>query len=276
MESDNQFRFVKSTHLPELTVLHAAMDGFSYDRHAHEEHAFGVTLTGRQDFFSSGVHHRSTPGHVIQLNPEEVHDGHSGGDEPLSYVMVYIHPRHLEPLIAEAAGIARVDDFRVRETLMRDPVLRGHITELARLVSGGTGSRIEQEQALYGIASRAARHAGQFEPDAVATRPDVLLRRARDYIHSHVASDLSLEEISEAAHLSKYHFLRLFRRQFGMTPYRYVLNCRINAARAELDTGASLSDLAYRYGFADLSHFNRRFKRVYGMTPKRYQESITR
>ncbi|BBI52318.1 hypothetical protein HORIV_47390 [Vreelandella olivaria] len=55
-----------------------------------------------------------------------------------------------------------------------------------------------------------------------------------------------------------------------------MINCRINAARSALDLGASLTEVALRYGFADLSHFNRRFKRIYGMTPYQYQRDIAR
>lgn len=76
--------------------------------------------------------------------------------------------------------------------------------------------------------------------------------------------------------MSKYHFLRLFRQQFGMTPHQYVLNCSVNAARSALDQGSPLTEIALRFGFADLSHFNRRFKRIYGMTPFQYQRDITR
>jgi len=47
-----------------------------------------------------------------------------------------------------------------------------------------------------------------------------------------------------------------------------------NAAGHAFDNGGALSDVVYRYGFADLSHFNRRFKRIYGMTPRQYQASI--
>ncbi len=61
-----------------------------------------------------------------------------------------------------------------------------------------------------------------------------------------------------------------------MTPHQYVINCRVNAARSALDQGAPLTEIALRFGFADLSHFNRRFKRIYGMTPFQYQRDITR
>ncbi|HDZ37901.1 MAG TPA: AraC family transcriptional regulator [Marinobacter sp.] len=192
----------------------------------------------------------------------------------MSYVMMYIPANELEPLVANAAGREQATDFRVGATLMQDPTLSQAILELARLITNRVGSRIEQEYALYQIALRVTQHAGRFEPNALTRKVDVLLERARDFIHTHITEDLALEDISEAANLSKYHFLRLFRKQFGITPHQYVVSCRINAARHALDTGDSLNDVIYRHGFADLSHFNRRFKRIYGMTPRQYQVSI--
>ncbi len=117
---------------------------------------------------------------------------------------------------------------------------------------------------------------GAFQDTPSVTRPDTLLGLAKAYIHAHLDRDISLDEISQAAHLSKYHFLRLFRQHYGITPHQYVINCRINAARAALLKGASLNDVALRFGFADLSHFNRRFKRIYAMTPRQYQRDLAR
>lgn len=274
VEQRSQFQFNKSSHIPELTVLQAAMSDFRYDRHAHEEHAFGVTLSGRQDFFSGGHFHRSPPGHIIHFHAGDVHDGESGGADPLNYVMVYIHPDRLDPLLAEAAGQAHSGSLRLRETLLADAPLRQVILQLAELVNAGGGSQLDQEHALYQLAARVAQRLGRYQANAVSPRVDTLLLRARDYIHAHLDDDLALEDISEAVHLSKYHFLRLFRRQFGITPHQYVLNCRINAARNDLEAGQAANEVAFRYGFADLSHLNRRFKRIYGMTPRQYQASV--
>ncbi|WP_110640536.1 AraC family transcriptional regulator [Salinicola sp. CPA57] len=271
----SQFRFFKSRHVPELTVLQAAMSDFRYDPHAHEEYAFGVTLAGRQDFFSGGQYHRSPPGNVIQFNPGEVHDGQSGGGSALGYVMTYVSPAQLEAAFADATGHESTESFRSRDTLIPDPVLRDAILELARLVTQHVGSRIDQEYALYRIATRLVQRDGQFNPGAVVGRSDALLKRAREYVLAHLEEDMSLDDLSQAAHLSKYHFLRLFRQQFGMTPHQYVINCRINAARHALETGEQPSAVAMRYGFADLSHFNRRFKRIYAMTPYQYQRAVT-
>ncbi|PAU78434.1 AraC family transcriptional regulator [Halomonas salipaludis] len=274
-KQSSQFDYYKSQHIPELTVLRAALSDFSYDRHAHEEYALGVTLAGQQDFFSNGEFHRSTPGNVVLLNPEEVHDGHPGDDSMLGYVMAYVAPRQMESMFAEAVGREDAGRFMSRETLISDPVLRRSILDLSHLVTQQAGTCIEQEHALYRIATRLVQRSGTFQVDGKVSRPDALLIRAKEYILAHLEDDVSLDDISQAAHLSKYHFLRLFRQQFGITPHQYVLSCRVNAARNDLSAGAPPNDVAFRYGFTDLSHFNRRFKRIYGKTPHQYQRSVT-
>ncbi|REC95067.1 AraC family transcriptional regulator [Kushneria indalinina] len=271
-----EFQFASSRHVPTLKVLRASIDDFRYDRHAHTEYAFGVTLSGRQDFFSAGAYHRNPPGSVIFFNPEQPHDGESGGEHRLDYVMTYIAPGALAPLFAEAAGDERAQRLISPRTLITDPFLRNAILALSRLVRSGIGSRIDQEHLLQQIATRMVQRAGRYQRTSPSVgRPDALLRRACDYIRAHLEEELSLERISAAAHLSRYHFLRLFRAQFGMTPHQYVISCRIDAARGALEAGATPGEAALRYGFADHSHFNRRFKRIHGVTPFHYQRCLT-
>ncbi len=118
MSNASRFQFIKSQHVESLTVLHAAMEDFRYDRHAHEEYAFGVTLSGRQDFFSGGQFHKSPPGNVIVFNPEEVHDGQPGGDHTLDYLMLYIDPEQVSPLFANILGRETGAGFRSPNTLI--------------------------------------------------------------------------------------------------------------------------------------------------------------
>ncbi|WP_415899667.1 AraC family ligand binding domain-containing protein [Neptuniibacter sp. QD48_11] len=270
MNQDNQFQYSKSEHLEQVTVLNAAISDFSYGRHAHEEYSFGVTLSGRQDFFSSGQFHRSHPGNIIVFNPDEVHDGHSGVDDKLQYRMLYVHPDQLAPAF-QAAGI-KSQGFRVADTLLDDPQLCQHILHLVQLIENRSEDKLRQECELYQMATRIAQLYGECQADQKARRVDSLLLRARDFINHNLQTDVSLEELSQQANLSKYHFLRMFRQQFGLTPHQYILNCRINRAREDLEKGKALDDVVFDYGFSDLSHFNRRFKPIFGMTPKQYQK----
>ncbi len=273
MKTDNQFQYIKSQHLDQVTVLQAQMDDFSYDKHAHEEFSFGVTLTGRQDFFANGAFYRSRPGNIFIFNPEEVHDGQSGERDALIYSMLYVHPDQLAPMLA-AVGVKNSADFRIADTMVEDAKLRQYIINIAHMITDKAVDKLQQECQLYQIAERIAQCYGRFSEAPQNSKVDYLLRQVKDFIQDNIQSDLSLEDLSQHANISKYHFLRMFRQQFGITPHQYVLNCRVNRARQDLQAGVDLDDIVYAYGFSDLSHFNRRFKPIFGMTPKQYQQHL--
>jgi AraC-like DNA-binding protein len=75
--------------------------------------------------------------------------------------------------------------------------------------------------------------------------------------------------------LSVSHFTRAFRRSFGMSPYRWLLERRIDRAKALLATsGISIADIAIRSGFSDQTTFTRAFGRLVGDSPARWRRAI--
>ena len=116
---------------------------------------------------------------------------------------------------------------------------------------------------------------GIFQPNNRTSGKDAMLWRVRDYIHDNIEDDISIDDLSRVANISKYHLIRMFRSQFGMTPHKYILNHRINRVREALRQGNSPTRVAYEFGFYDASHMNRHFKRAYGVTPKQYQSQLT-
>lgn len=273
MKHENHFEFVNADKAAGTTVLQAVMASFSYANHAHEELALGVTLDGIQEFSCKGSRFRSAPGNIILFNPGEVHNGNPGNNTALKYTMLYLDPNEITRLAGSAASGKRLD-CRFPETNFVDRRLQSSIMTLSRLVTENTGSRIEYERSLYEIAKRLTQRMEAFHPDAWVEHKDSLLLLARDYIHDHVEDDISIEDLSRVTNISKYHFIRLFRSQFGLTPHQYILNHRINMVRLALATGSPPTDVAHRFGFFDVSHLNRRFKRSYGVTPKQYQHQL--
>lgn len=268
---DNKFSFAQSRHLDQVTALQAQMTDFTYSRHAHEEYAFGITLAGCQEFYANGGFHRSYPGNVFVFNPDVIHDGQSGGDDTLLYRMLYVHPDQFQPLLI-SAGVKQSNQFRLQNTLIDDTLLHRLIYNMVLIIEDGESDALTLEHSLFAIAERIAQHQGICLSDQRSRKIDTLLFKAREYIHSNIHGSLSLEGISQHVNLSKYHFLRMFRQQFGITPHQYILNYRINQARKSLESGASLNDVVFQFGFSDLSHFNRVFKPVFGMTPRQYQQ----
>ncbi len=124
------------------------------------------------------------------------------------------------------------------------------------------------ETVARGAAANATR---PRRPRAAATRR---MAAAIDYIESHLATNLSLTELSAYVAMSKYHFLRTFRETSGITPHQYILGRRVRRAAAALRaTSAPVARVALDQGFGDLSTFNHYFRRVMGVTPTTYRSS---
>ena len=96
------------------------------------------------------------------------------------------------------------------------------------------------------------------------------VRRAAEFMDAHWARRVTLDELSRAAYMSKFHLLRKFKEAMGVTPGQYQVLMRLAHARSLLEDGQRVSDVAYRTGFSDQAHLTRAFKRTYGVTPARY------
>lgn len=94
-----------------------------------------------------------------------------------------------------------------------------------------------------------------------------------DYVNEHLAEPLTLEQVSEEAGFSKYHFAHLFRDFMGVPFYRYLNQKRImNAQKLLADPDCSVTEAAIQSGFSSISSFNRMFRQIKGCTPSKYRE----
>lgn len=103
------------------------------------------------------------------------------------------------------------------------------------------------------------------------------IQRSIDFIHTHYGDDISLDQLAAVAAMSRYHYLRVFKRQTGLTPHSYLRNVLMDQAALHLrTTDASISEIALRLGFASPGHFSDAFKRRYGVTPSAFRSGQQR
>lgn len=99
---------------------------------------------------------------------------------------------------------------------------------------------------------------------------------AAEYIRRCYAEQISIDDIMSGIHISKYHFIRLFSRKMGSTPYSYLTNYRINESKTMLrTTDKTVAEIAELCGFTDTSNFISQFKRHTGQTPLQYRRDFT-
>jgi AraC-like DNA-binding protein len=120
----------------------------------------------------------------------------------------------------------------------------------------------------------AALAAGRRSPAAPTGREARRVVDAIRFIESDVARPIRLTDLAAVAGMSKYHFLRVFRRLAGVTPHQYLINARMRRAALGLASSRRpVLDVALDSGFGDLSTFNNRFRTTFGLTPTQYRAS---
>jgi AraC family transcriptional regulator len=93
------------------------------------------------------------------------------------------------------------------------------------------------------------------------------------YIEEHATEPLDLDGLAKVAGVSKYHFLRTFRRAMGISPYQFLLTFRMRQAALRLITSSdSVTSVGFESGFGDLSTFNGHFRELFGLSPREYRE----
>jgi len=91
---------------------------------------------------------------------------------------------------------------------------------------------------------------------------------AKEFIDSSFTTSISLETISKEACLSQYHFLRLFKTIFKITPHQYIIKKRLEkASHLLMRTDLPVTDICFDIGFESLSTFSWMFKKKFGISP---------
>jgi len=101
------------------------------------------------------------------------------------------------------------------------------------------------------------------------------LALATDYMHSSYPEPIELDEMANAACLSKFHFLRLFKHVYHVSPYQYIQQLRIEKAGHLLGkTSLPVADIAAMLGFDNSNSFSRLFVQRKGVYPSKYREMV--
>lgn len=175
-------------------------------------------------------------------------------------------------IVQETADALRLTPARARVApaiRVRDPHLE-HIGWLLRSEreAGYPFGQLFVDSVAAAMAARLLRRQGHVPVASRCQLPKWRLRAVCDYIEANLDRDLSLAELAAVAGFSVPHFKVLFRRATGLSPHRYVVECRVERARQLLlERNRSMGGVALEAGFTHSSHMVRCFRRVLGIAP---------
>jgi AraC family transcriptional regulator len=185
--------------------------------------------------------------------------------ESVAAILVAVDPGRL--------ALAAAEDSAPEPQLMER--FRGHdrtLLELARILVQESakgypnGPLFWNEIADDFTDSLLARHTSAVDRRPRGQLGKEVLRRIRDYVLAHIDEPIEVAALARIARRSPFHFSRVFARSVGMTPHRYIVHLRLQAAIELVRSGRSgLAEIAMRTGFADQSHLSRWVRRVHGV-----------
>lgn len=100
------------------------------------------------------------------------------------------------------------------------------------------------------------------------------LVRARDLVDARYTEPLTVNDLARAAHMSRAHFSREFRKAFGESPYSYLLTRRLERAATVLrTTNVPIPEVCLSVGLSSVGSFTSSFSRAFGVSPAAYRVS---
>ncbi len=110
-----------------------------------------------------------------------------------------------------------------------------------------------------------------------STREELYRRisRAREFLRANSGDELRIDAVAAEANLSTFHFLRTYKKAFGVSPHQEILYIRLEKARQLMLPGKfSLGRIAMESGFSNLSSFSKAFRQKFGVAPSQSKQLL--
>lgn len=249
--------------------------GQERDFHFHDFDKIVLLLAGRVDYCVEDESYALQPWDVLLVKHHTIHKAIIDRAVPYERVILYLDRRFIE---RSAPGLGLLDCFdyadRSRRYLLRPDErqkeeLAEALTDYEALIGDAQlGAQLLRDNCITRLLVHVNRLSAGAVPAHAAEQPsDPKIAGVLSYINENLAQELSVEALSEQVFLSRYHFMRLFKAQTGLTVHAYVRQRRLIHAARLIREGTPAARAALESGFADYSAFHRAFREVFGTSP---------
>jgi AraC family transcriptional regulator len=239
-------------------------------RHAqgiYTETGVALVLSGTFEYLSDSHACTAVPGSLVFANKGAEFFCRHQGLERNRRIVVFFSDELLAPLAADLL----LDEPKFHAVWAPPSRLTPRVAGLLLRIARGT---VDSDEAAVAIAHMCLRIPDCLRSDKAS---DVDARRILDavrYINAHFAEPCPLDTLAAVASMNRFRFAKRFRAVTGETANQYVINRRLSAAAARLDsTKVPIAEIAFEVGFNDISYFDACFRRAFGCPPSIWRRS---
>jgi AraC-like DNA-binding protein len=176
----------------------------------------------------------------------------------IDYVMLYVKPEKFLQIIDKKEIV------KFRDQLVYNKILQKSILDVASSILSGANENISNDLIV---------NLGEaIQPTLMDQEmiDDILIKRAKNIIDNRLDGPFKLEDVCYDMGISKYKFIRLFKKSSGISPYQYYLNKKVQKVKEIIEKDKDIYRAVEECNFVDLTHMNRHFKGMFGVTPYEY------
>ena len=256
-------------------LFHLRSDsGLQPEFHYHEFYKILLLVSGSGGYTVDGQRYALQSGDIVLIASHSVHRPEFEPGAVYERIILYISPDFLrrasQPDCDLTDCFAATRGHVLRPTEPERKKLFALAAALERELAGeGFGRVLLCHSAVLRLLVQIGRSLGRSDapqPGPVTPgneRVSAIIR----YLDRHLSEDISIDELAERFFLSKYHMMRLFRRETGATIHGYLTERRLALARELMAAGLSATDACFRSGWRSYSSFTRAYGKRFGSTP---------
>ena len=248
--------------------------GTQVEYHYHEFCKILLLLQGSGGYYVDGQRYLLQSGDIVLLDAHSIHRPEMDPDATYERIILYISPDYLQRQSTADCRLQSVFSGEKGHVLRLPEDRKQKIYRIASgleqdLQSDAFGREILSNASLLRLLVEIGRN--RENPELSGSSPMMpqsqrILEILR-YIDEHLSEDLDAEIIAKAFFISKYHMMRLFRRETGTTIHLYITQKRLVKARELMDSGMRATEACYRCGWRSYSSFTRAYGKHLGTTP---------
>ena len=276
MEAEKKKEIEKRGYLLEdFRLFHLKDDkGAEMEFHYHEFCKLVLLVSGQGEYMVEDRHYALQAGDIVFIGNGQIHRPEFAKGVEYERFIFYVSPEFLQKQSSGECNLEQLFDG-VYGHVLRLKEHRFHkITDLARLMEEELnkdlfGKNIMANSLLLQLLIRLGRYRekGKLMQTEQPEVNDERIRRILHFMENHLSEELSVDDLSETVFMSRYHMMRLFKKETGQSVYDYLTERRLFFARELIRQGVPATESCFQAGFGSYSSFTRAYGKRFGTTP---------
>lgn len=268
--------FFKNDKLPFVESRLMVNSKYQYEKHFHTTLSIGAIEEGEVNYLHKTDNYTLKPKQLCLIEPNIIHCCNPTKNSSRTYHMLYIDTNWCKQLqskvFQEVNSYLSVQKIQIDDEDLYEKYLQLNYSLLDENIFYLQKEELLEEFFIELFTTYCTKNSKKTIKYTTSKIEEKLIK-AKDFIEKNCKENLTLDEISEATSLSKFYLVRVFKEHLHTTPYKYLLNCKINLAKELLSKDFESKEVCYEVGFFDQSHFSKVFKKYVAVSPNEYKNN---